>query len=171
MLEKYLQKGMAANWLPTTQLSAAYGNGKELSIQTESVKGGEGIYLPFVANGINYVESQGKDVISFNFTGCLMAAYTAKNGSRRVAHISTGADQDCKEEWDRIKSESSGVKVFKPDDHGDIAAVASTQQGWNCYGLITSTGECFSIVVGGFLNDSGNKQKMVIVLGCTKVDV
>jgi hypothetical protein len=43
------------------------------------VKGGK--FLPFVANGTNYVESQGKDVISGKFTGCIMAAYVDKGAS------------------------------------------------------------------------------------------
>lgn len=170
MLEKYLQKGMAANWLPTKQLASGSGTGGEQSTQPEEVKGGEGIYLPFVANGINYVESQGKDVISFNFTGCLMATYV-KGGARRVAHISTGADQDCKAAWETIAAASSNVKVFKPDDFGDIATVAKTQQGWNCYGLITANGDCYSIVAGGMMNDSVNAKKNIIILGCTKVKV
>lgn len=167
MLERYLQKGMVANWLPTTQLSVG-GTGGEVNIKTESVKDGEGIYVPFIQNGINYTESQGKDVISFNFTGCLMAAYT-KGGTRRVAHISTGQGQDCKAAWETLKSSATDVIEFKPDNHGDIATVASTQQSWNCYGLITATGECYSIVVGGMMNDSESKKKGVIVLGCTKV--
>jgi len=127
MLEAKLGKGMAANWLPTKEAGTA-GTGKELSQGSEEVLGGSGIYLPFAANGINYVESQGKDVISYNFTGCIMAAYT-KGGTRRVCHVSTGDGQDCKAEWDSIKGQSSDIVAFKPHLAANIGALAKVGGG------------------------------------------
>lgn len=125
MLEKKLQKGMTANWLPTAEAGVA-GTGTEMSAGCVDVDGG--IYLPFAANGINYTESQGKDVISFNFTGCIMAAYTTPAGSRRVGHVSTGGGQDCLGEWARIKAASSQVLAFKPHLFADVGAIAKAQK-------------------------------------------
>lgn len=166
MLEKLLQKGMAANWLPTNE-AGARGDGKEMSkgIEELKVQSGKGIYLPFAPNGINFVESQGKDVISYNFTGCIMAAYT-KGGQRRVAHVSTGAGQDCKSEWNSIAKTASSVLAFKPHEAANIGELQKAGQAFNCYGLITANGDCFSIVVGGKLSGAN---KTVIVVSCDKV--
>lgn len=166
MLEKKLQKGMTANWLPTAEAGVA-GTGTEMSAGCVDVDGG--IYLPFAANGINYTESQGKDVISFNFTGCIMATYTTPGGSRRVCHVSTGNGQDCLGEWARIKGASNQVLAFKPHLFADVAAIAQAQQGFYCYGLITATGDCYSIAVGGQVRDSPGKKKMLVVISCEKV--
>jgi hypothetical protein len=164
MLEKKLQKGMTANWLPTKE-AGAQGTGKEMSVGAIELDGG--IYLPFAANGINYVESQGKDVISYNFTGCIMATYTTKGGSRRVCHVSTGNGQDCLAEWASVKAGAGNVIAFKPHLFADVAVMQKTQQAFHCYGLITATGECYSIAVGGKI--SGGADKMVVVLGCERV--
>ena len=166
MLEKKLQKGMTANWLPTNEGSVA-GAGKELSTGAIDVEGG--IYLPFVANGINYVESQGKDVLSYNFTGCIMATYTTAGGSRRVCHVSTGSGQDCLGEWATIKGGARNVLAFKPHLFADIQAMQKTGQAFSCFGLITATGDCYSIAVGGTVRDSPGKGKMIVVLSCERV--
>src|SRR5688500_18408155 len=80
MLEQYTKSGMQAScWLPSAE-GGQGGTGKEISVGVEDVKGGHK-YLPFVKNGINYVETQGKDVISYNFTGCIMATYVTATGS------------------------------------------------------------------------------------------
>ena len=147
MLEKYLAKGMAASWLPTHE-GGQNGTGAEISVGTKEVKGGEGIYLPFVPNGINYVETQGKDVISFNFSGCIMAAYTV-NGSRRVCHVSTGSQQDCKAAWENIKKGAKDVKEFRPHEHIDTDTLQKVGSYKGCYGLITAEGKCYAITVSG----------------------
>ena len=144
MLEKSLAKGMSASWLPRTE-GGQGGTGKELSVGTKSVKDDQGIYLPFVANGINYVESNGKDVISFNFTGCIMAVYTV-GGTRRVCHVSTGDGQDCKVEWASVAAAASDVKSFKPHEHIDLDPGLTFT---GCYGLITADNKFFSITVTG----------------------
>ncbi|BBO71284.1 hypothetical protein DSCA_52140 [Desulfosarcina alkanivorans] len=167
MLEKKLQKGMTANWLPTHE-AGTQGTGKEMSRGSVELPGGAGIYLPFAANGINCVASQGKDVISYNFTGCIMAAYT-QNGSRRVCHVSTGKGQDCKTEWEAIRQASTHVIAFKPHEFANIDAIQQAGQAFNCYGLITAAGECFSIAVGGQMSDSPGQRKMIVVVSCDKV--
>jgi hypothetical protein len=143
MLEQIAKPGMDASWLPTAE-GGQTGTGKECSLGVVDVKGGK--YLPFVANGINYAESSGKDVISFNFTGCIMATYVAKGGSRRVCHVSTGSKQDCKGEWDKIKKDSTKVKEFKPSDAIDPKKLAGLAFK-GCYGIITADDKCFAVVV------------------------
>lgn len=104
------------------------------------VHNGAGKFLPFVANGINWVASQGQDVISAHFTGCIMAAYT-ENGVAKVAHISTGADfGDCKPAWNAIKARSTNVFEFIPSDF--VGGTAHSR----CYGLITSDLQVYTIL-------------------------
>jgi hypothetical protein len=99
-------------------------------------------HLPFVVNGINCVDAGGLDVVSYNFTGCIMAAY--KDGANfRVCHVSTGDGQDCKDEWNRIKAGSSAVFEFKPSDFVETGGGAFL----GCYGLITSDLQTWSITV------------------------
>ena len=146
MLETLTQRGKDASWLPVAEGKSA-GTGKECSTGIESVK--DHLYLPFVKNGINYVESKGKDVISYNFTGCIMAAYVPKGGSRRVCHVSTGAGQDCKAEWEKMKAGAKDVIEVRPSDHIDGKLFAGTGHSLKgCYGIITSDGRCFAVVVG-----------------------
>ena len=154
MLENLTRPGSDASWLPTAE-GGAGGTGKVCSVGIKDVNGHK--YLPFVANGINTVESVGKDVISYNFTGCIMASYVDKSGTRRVCHVSTGSGQDCKGEWERIKSESSGVREFRPSDAidpGKLAGLAFK----GCYGIVTADDKCFAVVVA-----SDRKGKPVIV--------
>jgi hypothetical protein len=97
-------------------------------------------FLPFVANGINWCATQGQDVISAHFSGCLMASYT-DNGVNKVAHISTGADfGDCKGNWDVVKSNYTNVQEFRPSDF--INGVVHDR----CYGLITNDGAMYTIL-------------------------
>lgn len=154
MLEQIAKPGMDASWLPTAE-GGSTGAGKECSQGVVEVKGGK--YLPFVANGINYAESSGKDVISFNFTGCIMAAYVTKGGSRRVCHVSTGSKQDCKPEWDRIKKDSKNVVEFKPSDAIDPKKLSGLAFK-GCYGIITADDKCFAVVVAA---DKGGKPVIV----------
>jgi hypothetical protein len=154
MLETLTEVGSDASWLPVKE-GPSGGTGKECNQGTEQLKGHW--YLPFVKNGINYVDAQGKDVISFNFTGCIMATYTPNGGSRRVCHVSTGSQQDCKAEWDKIKQSSKNVKEFKPSDAIDPKMLAGKALK-GCYGIITSDDRCFAVVVG-----VDNKGKATVV--------
>lgn len=99
-------------------------------------------FLPFVSNGINYVESQGEDVISAHFSGCIMAAYTDVDGVNKVCHVSTGADfGDCKAAWDAHKRRCTKVFEFRPSDF--IGDTPHTR----CYGLITADLQVYTILV------------------------
>lgn len=99
-------------------------------------------YVPFVPNGINWVAQGNSDVISSRFTGCIMAAFTHE-GIRKVCHISTGAGQDCKEEWEKIKSSSFRISEFKPSNYISTGGHAFV----NCLGLITLNNRAYAITV------------------------
>ncbi|HEX8794156.1 MAG TPA: hypothetical protein VF765_24605 [Polyangiaceae bacterium] len=97
-------------------------------------------FLPFVAGGINWVASQGQDVISAHFSGCIMAAYT-EGGVAKVCHVSTGATfGDCLGAWDIIKARSTNVFQFRPSDFIDNTVHSK------CYGLITADLQVYTIL-------------------------
>ena len=122
--------------------AGAYGEGKlcQIGISQSLVQGAK--YLPFAPKGINWISQGSSDVISYNFTGCIMAAFTHEN-IRKVCHVSTGTGQDCKEEWEKIKKASSSVSEFKPSDYIDTKGSAFV----GCYGLITRDNHAYSITV------------------------
>ena len=141
MLETLLHVG-APSWLPTAESGQA-GAGTLCSIDVQhGIHNGKHKYLPFVPNGINWVASQGEDVISYNFTGCIMATFK-EGGIVKVCHVSTGKGQDCKAAWDAVKARSTNVFEFKPSD----AIEANGGAFAGCYGLITSDLRTYSITV------------------------
>jgi hypothetical protein len=100
------------------------------------------VFLPWVEDAVNYTQSQGKDVLSGPFTGCLMTAYT-RGGSRRIGHVSTPS---CNALWDLMKKDSE-VKViaeFKPSDAKFDSK--SITNGLAVFGLVTADGRCYSVV-------------------------
>ena len=169
MLENFLIVGKSADWLPRTEGGVTAGAGTQCSHGIKDAVFGhgssmqsagaresrqsehKGLYLPFVPNGINYVDSQGLDVISFNFSGCIMAVYEF-NGSRRVCHVSTGVGQDCKLEWDRIKGLSQNARQFLPHEGIELVPHYS-----GCYGLITACGNAYSVIVSMNLKSGSSK--------------
>jgi hypothetical protein len=142
MLEKLLRIG-APSPLPVTASSMG-GAGGECTRDVQVVTLGDVTYkhLPFVVNGINSVDAGGMDVVSYNFSGCLMAAYKV-GGAFRVCHVSTGDGQDCKVEWARIKATSNAVFEFKPSDFCATGGAALL----GVYGLITADLQTYAITV------------------------
>lgn len=143
MLERVLVVGGDASWLPTEETMQGTG-GLCSSGDTVGNQGGVAFrYLPFAKNGINCVASQGLDVISYNFTGCLMGVFKHNDGVVKVCHVSTGNGQDCKDEWQQVKAASTNVFEFRPSDFID----ANGQAFEGCYGLITNDLRTYSITV------------------------
>lgn len=143
MLENVLVIGSDANWLPTAETMQGTG-GLCSSGDTLGNQGGVAYrYLPFAKNGINCVSQQGVDVISYNFTGCLMGVFKHNDGVVKVCHVSTGHGQDCKDEWQNVKAVSSNVFEFRPSDFIE----ANGQAFDGCYGLITNDLRTYSITV------------------------
>jgi len=138
-----LKPGSDASWLPKDE--AKRGTGILCSVGWKDIdKPTHYRYLPFAPNGINYCAAAGVDVISGNFTGCIMATFTDSEG-RNICHVSTGNSMDCKQEWARIqeKFKFKGVRNFKPDS-GIPADLKGKALDW-CYGLITSDSKCYAI--------------------------
>ena len=141
VLERVLQVGNAYAWMPTDE-AGTDGTGTLCSHGVQNgIYNRSHEYLPFAKNGINSVASQGEDVISYNFTGCIMAVFTHQ-GVRKVCHVSTGAGQDCKGEWDRVKG-TVNVFEFRPSDFIDTGGGAFAC----CYGLITSDLQTLAIAM------------------------
>lgn len=109
-------------------------------------------FLPYVQGAINYCESQGVDVLSGFFSGCIMARYT-RNNTWRVCHVSTGAPNDCQDTWLAIKGETAvkQVKEFKPHDHVTADKIL---------GLITSTGKRFAIGCSAFVIEEKERRSV-----------
>ena len=141
MLENLAKIG-APSFFPYVKTIAGGAGGFTTQGVVEGVVGGRHKFLPFVAGGINTVASQGHDVISAHFTGCIMATYQ-EDGVAKVCHISTGADfGDCKGAWEAAKKRFTNVFEFRPSDF--IEDTVHTK----CYGLITADLKTYTVLVG-----------------------
>ncbi|MEL6635674.1 MAG: hypothetical protein AAFW73_15500 [Bacteroidota bacterium] len=139
MLETLLRPGQSANDLPKHE-AGGVGSGSlcQIGVNGQLYHGAQ--YLPFAPNGINWIAQNGLDVLSYNFTGCIMAVFDHE-GTRKVAHISTGPSQDCKIAWDELKKSCSNVLEFRPSDFVDNQGKTFV----GCYGLITSDLQTYAI--------------------------
>lgn len=103
------------------------------------------IWLPWVKNSINYTESNGKDVLSGAFTGCIMVLYKYA-GVRRVGHISL---PDAKDAWNALMADPQMEVLagFKPHENNADGAldVVGDDSVLKIYGLITNDGRLYSI--------------------------
>ena len=142
MLEKLLRVGAPSPLLVTPSSIGGAGTVCTQDVQVATLGGVAYKHLPFVINGINSVDAGGGDVVSYNFSGCIMAAYKV-GGTFRVCHVSTGDGQDCKAEWNRIKAASSAVFEFKPSDFVETGGAALL----GVYGLITADLQTYAITV------------------------
>ncbi len=121
------------------------------------------IFLPWVEDAVNYVESQGRDVLSGPFTGCIMAAYM-RNGSRRIGHVSTPG---CNALWAGMKNESevSVQAEFKPANADfDFKSIKSNLK---IYGLITADDQCYSVVCDLHNTKGSHRIVKVVKMGKT----
>jgi hypothetical protein len=140
MLEKLVKVGTPSIFPYSGTIAGGTGGACSQGV-IDGILNGQHKFLPFVANGINWVASQGQDVISAHFTGCIMAAYT-EGGVAKVCHVSTGEHGDCKGAWDTLKANCSKVFAFRPSDFvGDTPHT-------RCYGLITSDLQVFTVLTG-----------------------
>lgn len=114
-------------------------------------------FMPHTPGGVNYFETNG-DVMSGNFTGCIMSTYRV-GGKRRVAHVHTGtdagADRCCKVFMKNLLKTQSHTSInnFKPFDGNrdgarGIDICMRSQFGANgcvTFGLVTSNNKPYSI--------------------------
>lgn len=148
MLENYMTINQDVLWLPKSQKSKRSVN-PTCSEDCIHLNAPEFFYIPFVPNEINFatLPSIGNfDVLSYNFTGCIMAVCVDKRGILKACHVSTGSGQDCLPLWNQIKSNVSKFMEFKPSDY---IRITSGRPFIGCYGLITSNNniKCFSITI------------------------
>ena len=155
MIETILKLGSVVDF-PIEE--AEGGGGKICSRGAKKVTNGSMNYkyLPFSVNAINSVAMEGVDVISYNFTGCLMAAFK-EGGTFKVCHVSTGAGQDCKAEWEKLKKGFTNVFEFRPSDFIETKGGAFA----GCYGLITSDLRTYAITV---VQASGSNQRTIAAI-------
>lgn len=105
-------------------------------------------WVPFAPNAINYIElDKSEVVVSGYFSGCVMSRYKRKDKKVRVAHISTGAEQDTKEEWKKI-TEEAGIEYsqFKPFGPGQPKAA-------KVLGVITGDNKLYTVWCKPVLTD------------------
>lgn len=115
------------------------------------------IFLPYMKNGINHVDTQGLDVVSGPFSGCLMGLYYG-GGGRRVCHVATGSDGDCHDLWTQMKG-TLGVTVaqeFTPHAVTIDDVMSKIQGSFYFVGGITADGKLYTF----FLTGSGMKMKL-----------
>jgi hypothetical protein len=142
MIENLLRVGAPSPLLVTASLLGGNGTVCTRDVQTTTLGTAPYKHLPFVVNGINSVDAGGLDVVSYNFSGCIMAVYKS-GGAFRVCHVSTGEGQDCKAEWERIKGGSTSVFEFKPSDFVETGGAALL----GVYGLVTADLQTYAITV------------------------
>ena len=163
MIERAFTKGANVNGAEILFQQVPAGTGGELSQGTVGVTfnwtemrmfkssvphTGDGIFLPYCPNGINYAIPNGNDVISAKFTGCWMAKYTIGGGAR-VAHVAT---PECNAAWDALKRQTGFqmLAAFKPADHIDYGKIKKAadklgDSGGEIIGIITADNKCYAI--------------------------
>ncbi|MCK9685022.1 hypothetical protein [Scleromatobacter humisilvae] len=142
MLENLLRVGAPSPLPVTPDSNGGAGTVCSRGVQIETLGAATYKHLPFVVNGINSVDQGGVDVVSYNFSGCIMAVYKV-GGVFRVCHVSTGPGQDCKDEWNRVKAGATSVFEFKPSDFVETGGAALL----GVYGLITADLQTYAITV------------------------
>jgi len=148
--------GSDASWLPRNEAPKGKGGLCSEDLKDFTKDSTTYRYLPFVPNGINCCPRDGLEVISYNFTGCILATFTDKDNIPKVCHVSTStnADCDCKELWVSIQKTMTNVVNFKPSDFIPEPKDLKGASLVGCYGLITLEGDCYAITVVQ-KNDSG----------------
>ena len=116
------------------------GNGKGQSI----------VFIPHVPNMVNFYEPlQNEDIMSANFTGCVMSTYKV-NDKRRIGHVHTGEGISCRPAM-KNEIETGGltiIKTFKPYDDEDVALYKKYSPkftNFTTFGVVTAKNEQFSI--------------------------
>ena len=168
MLINKIKEGVTLKFPLSVKFSASVKNVEECSVDAlplalTIIDSGRTIaakvnFMPHAPGGINYYETSG-DVMSGNFTGCVMSTYSV-GGKRRVAHVHTGTDAGpkkcCKTLMKDLISGATYTSVnnFKPFDGGrDItkatAICRSSSFGANgcvTFGLVTAGNKPYTIL-------------------------
>jgi len=176
MIEKCFTKGWTSS-LPFLNKSATAGGGGEVNndiigltytavekriFGSDRTHTGDAFFIPWASNGINYVQTMGRDVISGPFTGCIMASYDT-GGGRRVCHVAT---PECNAAWTTLKAQA-GVTLnveFQPHLSVNVGSLKKKLTGGlYCMGVITATDDCYAIILSNLGSDNFQVTQVVKV--------
>ena len=116
-------------------------------------------WVQYVVSTINYVTRLDGDVLSGEFTGCIMASFIKSDGKKCVAHIPRDANDPkvdpVKTAWTLIATKgflhpygNGGLgRWFRPLDAWSDAELAAAGPQPTTLGLALSNGECYSLLV------------------------
>ncbi|MBL4798814.1 MAG: hypothetical protein JKY50_15465 [Oleispira sp.] len=168
MLINKIKKGVTLKFPLSVKFSTTVKNVEECSvdalplaltiIDSDRTTAAKINFMPHTPGGVNYYETNG-DVMSGNFTGCVMSTYQV-GGKRRVAHVHTGTDAGpnrcCKTFMKGLIAQPSHTSLnnFKPFDGArDVtkatAICVSSSFGANgcvTFGLVTAGNKPYSIL-------------------------
>ena len=99
---------------------------------------------------VNFYEPlQNEDIMSGDFTGCVMSTYKV-NDKRRIGHVHTGGGISCRLAMKHaIETGLTLIKAFKPYDDGEDFPLYQKNSRYSCnfttFGVVTAKNEQFSI--------------------------
>ena len=123
---------------------------RRIHLQIGNGKGQSIVFIPHVPGMVNFYEPLGnEDVMSGNFTGCVMATYKV-NDKRRIGHVHTGPGGCCRPAMKHeIETGLNLIKNFKPYDDGNDFNWFHDNVGYDSnfttFGVVTAKNEQFSI--------------------------
>ncbi len=131
--------------------------------------------LRYVPGRITCCAANGLDVISYPFSGCIMASFT-EGRVRKVCHVSTGdGPLNCKRKWFEIQQGLKEVRCYKPSDALECYQ-RFNQPGYTpppgldgkCFGLITAGDNpvCYAVAVGW----DGTRGKVAEITPCRRCE-
>lgn len=123
---------------------------QKIHLQIGNGKGQSIVFIPHVPGMVNFYEPlQNEDIMSGDFTGCVMSTYKV-NDKRRIGHVHTGGDTGCRLAMKHaIETGLTLIKAFKPYDDGEDFALYKENSRHSCnfrtFGVVTAKNEQFSI--------------------------
>lgn len=154
-------------WFPTGNINFDYQDFNDGVILVKNIENRDYInhgltVLPYIKGHLSYIEA-GEVVISYPFSGCLMASFQFPKDSKKqyVSHIAKGdgavEDKLCK--WFAEDGDILKLCAFDPYDNIPIEKVQIEHNLLKyrqtvCYGIMTSDNKCYWFVVGTKEDDS-----------------
>ena len=123
---------------------------QKIHLQIGNGKGQSIVFIPHVPGMVNFYEPlQNEDIMSGDFTGCVMSTYKV-NDKRRIGHVHTGGDTGCRLAMKHaLETGLTLIKAFKPYDDGEDFALYKENSRHSCnfrtFGVVTAKNEQFSI--------------------------
>ena len=144
---------------------------QKIHLQIGNGKGQSIVFIPHVPGMVNFYEPlQNEDIMSGDFTGCVMSTYKV-NDKRRIGHVHTGGDTGCRLAMKHaIETGLTLIKAFKPyDDDRDSSWIDKEVypvcyregKGFHTFGVVTAQNEQYSIFT---LADQKKPEKFKVLL-------